>query len=373
MKREAFRLSQWGTRGSIDLYSCVFKAKDLVENAKIDRWSQRNYGGYQRVTSEQRLGYNRGSVVRYLVKEMGCFPSSVLLNVRGDVKFSKETTQDVYSRGVLDFDENEFWIIDGQHRIAGLDRAIQRNRDYEEYPVITSIVRLPERFDELLLFYIINRRQRGVSTELAYRHLQRMLWQKGEDWILDFEGKPGLDRSYSMEIVDILNKEPISPWSNRIRYVHEPRNTDHIIEDKHFASTLLPLLRDKNFVGIPIKKIAMYMIDFWNALYRIFPECISSPHQYNLMRRQGVYVMHKLFKVFYAHDLDEIIDEDSIYHRLDWLTSETTEHEVPDFRPPLTAGFWSTLDGSEYTQSATRVEKEKLFNCLCEKLWLSSA
>lgn len=188
MKIEAFKLSQWGMRGSIDLYSCVFKAKDLVENAKIDRWFQKNYGGYQRVISEQRLGFNRGSVVRYLVKELGCFPSSVLLNVRGDVAFSKETTQDVYSRGVLDFNEDEFWIIDGQHRIAALGRANQRNQDYENYPVIISIVRLPDRFDELLLFNIINRRQRGVSTELDYRHLQRMLWQKGEDWILDFEG-----------------------------------------------------------------------------------------------------------------------------------------------------------------------------------------
>ena len=60
----------------------------------------------------------------------------------------------------------------------------------------------------MLLFYIINRRQRGISTDLAYRHLQRMLWQKGEEWIMDFEGKPGLDRSYAIEIVDQLNKEP---------------------------------------------------------------------------------------------------------------------------------------------------------------------
>lgn len=373
MKIEAFKLSQWGVRGSIDLYNCVFKAKDLVENVKIDRWSQKNYGGYQRLTTEQRLGFNRGSVVRYLVKELGCFPSSVLLNVRGDVQFSSESTQDVYSRGILNFNEDEFWIIDGQHRIAALDRAIQRNKDYENYPVITSIVRLPERFDELMLFYIINRRQRGVSTELAYRHLQRMLWQKGEEWILDFEGKPGLDKSYSMEIVDILNTESMSPWNNRIRYVHEPRIDEHLIEDKHIASTLLPLLRDKNFSGVPIKKIAVILIDYWNALYRIFPECISSPHRYTLMKRQGVYAMHKLFKVFYAHSLDEIVDEDSIYQKLDWLTTETPEHEIRDFRPPLTSSFWSYTDGSDYVQSGTRREKDILFNCLCEKLWLASA
>lgn len=88
-----------------------------------------------------------------------------------------------------------------------------------------------------------------------------------------------------MEIVDILNKEPISPWNNRIRFVHELRSPDHLIEDKHIASTLLSFLKDKSFSGVPIKKIAVYLIDFWNALYRLFPECISSPHQYTLMRR----------------------------------------------------------------------------------------
>lgn len=77
-----------------------------------------------------------------------------------------------------------------------------------------------------------------------------------------------------------------------------------------------------------------------------------------------MYVMHKLFKVFYAHSLDEIVDEDSIYQKLDWLTSETPEHEIPDFRSPLTSAFWSTIDGSEYTQSATRNEKDRLFNGL---------
>jgi DGQHR domain-containing protein len=372
LKIEAFKLSQWGTRGNIDLYSCVLKARELVDHAKVDRWSPKNYGGYQRVPSERRLGLSRGAILRYLMRELGCFPSSVLLNVRGEVSFAPDKTLDWYSRGILNIDEKELWVIDGQHRIEALSRAIQRNEDYCNYPVITSIVRLPERFDELLLFYVINRRQRGVPTDLAYRHLQRMLWQKGEEWVLDFEGKPGLDKSYSMEVVDILNKEPISPWNGRIRYVHEPRSTEHLIEDNQIASTILPMLRDKSFKGLPIKKIASLLIDYWNALYRLFPECVSNPTAYMLMRRPGVYALHRLFKDLYSKVKEDTLDEEYLYLRLIWLNKETPEHYVPDFRPPLTPEFWSKKNGSTYVQSSTRRGRDELYNYLNEKLWLAN-
>ena len=42
------------------------------------------------------------------------------------------------------------------------------------------------------------------------------LSQWGQRRIMDFAGKPGLDRRYAIEIVDQLNKEPVSPWYGRI-------------------------------------------------------------------------------------------------------------------------------------------------------------
>ena len=47
------------------------------------------------------------------------------------------------------------------------------------------------------------------------------LSQWGQRGIMDFAGKPGLVRSYAIEIVDQLNKEPLSPWYGRIRFVGE--------------------------------------------------------------------------------------------------------------------------------------------------------
>ena len=89
----------------------------------------------------------RGSAVRYIIKEYGWFPASIVINVRGKVKFSSEYDWGWYSRGTLDMGKGELWLIDGQHRLEALRRAIGRNKDYMNYPVITSVLSLPERFD----------------------------------------------------------------------------------------------------------------------------------------------------------------------------------------------------------------------------------
>ncbi len=370
MKVEAFKLSQWGNRGIVEIYSCVFRARDLVDNVQYDRWGPKNYGGYQRETSSRRLGLARGSVLRYLMKEHGVFPTSILINARGNVSFDVNKPFEWYSSGMLELDKKNLWVIDGQHRIEALKLAMTRNKDFDNYPVITSIVKLPDRFDEMLLFYIINRRQRGIKTDLAYRHLQRMLWQKGEEWILDLEGKQGLDKSYSVEIVDLLNNEPMSPWNGRVRSVGEPRLSEHLIEDNQMSSTILPLLKDAKFKGMPIKEIAWYLVDFWNALYRLFPECFNSPRDYTLLKKPGIHSMHKLFHEIVTKDED--IDEELLYQRLRYLTKSTPDHSIPEFRPGLVSDFWSLEKGPDYVKSARRVDVEELFGYLNEKLWLAS-
>ena len=333
MKTEAFKLSQWGQRGIMDLYSCVFRAGDLVDRVKVDRWTPENYGGYQRFPSERRLGMARGSAVRYIIKEYGWFPSSIVINVRGKVTFSSDRDWGWCSRGTLDTGRSELWLIDGQHRLEALKRAIGRNKDYMNYPVTASVLSLPERFDEMLLFYIINRRQSGISTDLAYRHLHRMLWQKGEEWILDFAGKPGLDRSYAIEIVDQLNKEPVSPWYGRIRFVGEAMHEERVVNDNHASSSILPILKVPGFKGMPIKEIAWHLMDYWNTIYRFYTECINSPSLYSMTKRPGLTALNRFFIIIYAQEGK--VTEDLLYRLLSrlqmdkpWTTHSGTSSQV---------------------------------------------
>ena len=190
MEFDAFRVSQRGGWESFEIYVSVLMAQEVIDRCAIDRWTPQNQGGYQRFPVASQLKEGRGSAVRYLMREMGCFPTSILVNIRGETRFTKQMDLGACSIGRLDIGEERFWLIDGQHRIEALKRAIERNSDFETYPVILSILRQPARF-ELMLFYIVNRRQKSVPTDLAYRHLQRMLWERGTSWLSDLEGSRG--------------------------------------------------------------------------------------------------------------------------------------------------------------------------------------
>jgi DGQHR domain-containing protein len=296
------------------------------------------------------------------------------LNVRGDVSFIEEKHQSWFSYGLLDTERDDFWVIDGQHRIEALKRAIARNRDFEDYPVIASILRLPDRFDEMLLFYIVNRRQKGVKTDLVYRHLQRMLIRKGEEWLLDLEGKRGLTQSYAIEIVDVLNKEPVSPWYGRIREVGEPKHMDHIIKDSDMIQSISLILGEHYFKNKPIKEIAYHLIDYWNALYNIYPECFTDPKGFSLLQRPGMPALNRLFIDIYGLALQEgEVTEETMYNLLTRLLVETSNHPVPEFRYPIEPDFWGFNSGPVYGVATTRQNIQDLYDNLQEKIWLAGS
>ena len=182
--------------------------------------------------------------MRYLIKDQECFPTSILINVRGNLKYHMEKDLGWFTIGRLEIgDDENLWLLDGQHRIEALRRAKEGNLKFEDYPVVVSVLHLPNRFDELMHFYLVNRRQRRVPIDLVNKHLQQMLKERGENWLQEFEGKAGLYRGKAAEIVDILNVNPRSPWKGRIRQVTEIRRDEHLVRDKKMIKLIAGLLR----------------------------------------------------------------------------------------------------------------------------------
>ena len=68
-------------------YQTVVKLSDLDKRCKIDYWDRKsNKNGYQRRGSQARFKKAR----YYLMKEEGVLPQSILLNIRGRVRFKPE-------------------------------------------------------------------------------------------------------------------------------------------------------------------------------------------------------------------------------------------------------------------------------------------
>jgi len=371
LQLDAFSITQRGGLEGVDIYITVFKAKDIVDRYRIDRWTMDNPEGYQRMPSESRLMDRRGSPLRYLVREWGCFPTSILLNIRGDVRYVKEKDLGWFSYGMLDTGDESFWLIDGQHRVEALKRAIERNQDFEDYPVIASIMKLPERFDEMMLFYIVNKRQRSVPTDLVYRHLQRMLWKRGKQWVMDFEGSKGVRIGLATEVVDILNQSPQSPWHGRIQIVGERRHENHIVSDSHLIRSVSNLLRENILKGMPVSEIARLLIDYWNAVYQLYPECFTDPSAYTLLGTPGIQVMHMLFPLIYSKCIqDNRVEEIVMETHLEKLMEKTPSHTMPDLQGPVDSEFWSKTHGPLIAMSTGRQSREALYEGLVEKIRL---
>jgi len=346
MRLKAFSIRQRGGLEDVKVYVSTISAIELMERCSIDRWTIDNTKGYQRIPEEKRFSEGKGSIVRYLMKEIGCFPTSVLLNVRGELEFEESEDLGWCVLGDLDIGEERLWLIDGQHRVEALKRAVERNAEFERYPVIVSILQLAKRFDELMLFYIVNRRQRGVPTDLAYRHLQRMIWEKGTDWLYEIEGRRGVQLGLATEVVDYLCEDRRSPWYGRIRRVAEPKMDDHIVQDKVIIRSVADMLKDRVFEGMQVSEVADLLIDYWNSLSHTFPAAFEDPRPYTLLGTPGIFSLNKLFPSIYARCANGgMITEEGMRGVLGLLLKETPDHPEPDFRRPVNMDFWSKEHG----------------------------
>ncbi len=370
MEFEAFRITQRGGADGFDIYVSTMKARDLIDGVSLDHWSPENPQGYQRRPEASRLRDKRGGVLRYLLREIGCFPTSILLNVRGDARFTPERDLGWCSLGKLDVGEERLWLIDGQHRMEALRLAIQRNTDFEDYPIIVSILRRPERFDELMLFYIVNRRQRSVSTNLAYRHLQRMLWERGSAWLYEFEGPKSVRLGLASEVVDELDADPSSPWFGRIRRVGEDPAGDRFAADRVFTSSISEVLKEKAFVGVPVRDFASGLSAFWGEVRRLYPKAFEEPSGYLILSPVGIRAFNHLFASVYKMCLAEgPVTAEAMARRVDGLLAKTPGHAEPAFRRPLGAGFWLR---DRVIARVSEMSGAELGRSLAEKIGLSA-
>ena len=370
MELTAFRLTQSATVKTTGFYVTSIPAIELIERCAIDRWTPGNTRGYQRLPQRNRFKTRPGTIVRYLTKDLGCFPTSILVNVRGNLTYHMEQDLGWSSIGRLEIDDNEkLWLLDGQHRVEALRRAKETNIKFENYPVVVSILQLPNRFDELMHFYLVNRRQRRVPIDLVNKHLQQMLRERGEIWLQEFEGKAGLYRGKAAEIVDMLNGDPRSTWKGRIRQVTEIRRDEHLVRDQKMIKLIADILRTKECARLTNEEAADLLVDYWNSINRLYPGAFADPRAYTLLGDQGITSLHMLFPAIYGMCLEGgIVTGDRMIEILGKLKKETPDHPNSVFRAPITLGHWSRDEGPLEFTKTDRASIRELYRNLLEKI-----
>jgi DGQHR domain-containing protein len=372
----AFRIKQWGYgkgAGERSLYLTTLPVSYLALRAEIDRWTKDNREGYQRPPLESRLKQGKGSIVTYLLEEAGIFPTSVLLNVRQKLNFKEELRiSEKISYGRLSIpDDVKFWIVDGQHRLEALKRVISTKPEFQNYPVPVTIMDLDSKFEEMLLFYIVNSRQRRIPIDIAYRHLQSMV-EKVEtetkyEWIKNvLLGPQERRKGIAALIVDYLASDPGSPFYNRIRFVGEEREQWHLVDDSVLIRYVSKLLSEKTFGLMDPESVADLLMQYWKAIEELYPSCFKEGESanYTLLKHTGIASFTYLFPTIYGYCVKEAdVSKEKMKEFLAYLKEEVDDPSFSsDFRRPIDERWWSTAHGP----SIARATGEAMFNVITE-------
>ena len=281
MKVNAIPFVQHGTT----MYNAVMSATQIVSHYKADIWHPSNPDGYQRAVSIPRAK----KFGRFVAADVS--PPALLANIRSEDKDKVN-----YANGQLEIpDDVQLWLVDGQHRAAGLAELVESAAEKYgnlQFPVIIMLGE--DVYEEAKQFVIVNSSQKRVRTDLGERFLQKQAKIEGTEKLLQ-KGIKNIEWvPTAIEIVDSLNTADQGIWHDLIRLPNEPKGTT-IVSQKGFSDSLKPLLKeDARYFRRSAAYISPIITRYWEAIKEVYPEPFESPEEFVLQKTTGVVTLHSI-------------------------------------------------------------------------------
>ena len=318
----------------------VLRAGDLVRVTRIDPYRSTlepddPAQGYQRPPERSRIT----RIGTYLIRQLGegLFPTAVVLASRQPVPFADGTIR-------LSMDQ-PLQVIDGQHRIAGLRYAIDEKQHHEfaDFPVPAVILEVSDRLTEMNQFRIINGTAKSVRTDLVNAILTATVTALGDDAIKDSDRW----KVVTTRVVDQLNRDPRSPWFERISMPDETARTapdSKIVRATSFLTSLKPVynwLKQLGFfrelsVEAESEKLYEVVVAYWDALKQLVPDAFAEPEQYVVQKTPGLFSLHLLLQ-------EELLP--SAYRGRRAWSAETFRQFIEDSPEITDPRFWHVAEG----------------------------
>jgi len=274
------------TRSGTPMVTGVIPAGMLVSRYVVPRRDSRTKSGYQREISTARV--NR--LMKDLRSKRVDLPTSVLVNLRNFDPL--EHLVEDGDRLKFRLGDEKLHVVDGQHRVAALDRLVQEDPDkWSDFELpFVSMLGASER-EEIRQFYVVNSTAKSVRTDLALDLLKQRaesepgvmdaLTENGETW-----------KVKGQQLVEDLEKT--SPlWKGRIRFPGEgPTGT--VIGSAGLVGSLRPLLSTPYFGSITTANQVKVLSAYWEGVRQVVPEVFAEPSEYVIQKSTGVQIMHGL-------------------------------------------------------------------------------
>ena len=264
--------------------------------------------GYQRREETPRIK-KLGNWLRSCLQngEPVLMPTAILTSTRdAKVEYNPDTREVVLHK------TRPLYVVDGQHRKAGLryainDKGLDELRSFE-MPLI--IVEDLSREEEMQQFAIVNGNQKGVRTDLVNMILTQLASAKGDEFIPERDQwKVVVSRT-----IAALNEERSGTWEGRIVMPNERAPTaaeiaaDPTLEDKglvratSFMTSLKPIYEylrqyfDSRSLSSEARAEEMTRIvgSFWSAVRRLNPTAFKNPGEYVIQKTPGIFALHRM-------------------------------------------------------------------------------
>ena len=277
-------------RPDVNLYVTAISLKDLLGRFDCDTYSSDNPSGYQRPLTSSRLR----KISYYVREEEGMLPTSIVLCLRQPHRARFESADG--ASGTLMIDPGvPMWVVDGQHRLYGLQRALQKDKakwlaDYQLPVVIMDGI---DAYEEMRTFHVINTRQKGVPTDIVDRHLLSMREAEGLA-LIEREGEKNYLRGRATLLADRFNNDESSPWRGLIRMPGDPLKPEHMLKQHSLVTSLEPVLRDGFVKRVTDEEAAQLLLNYWKAARDIWSTAFETPKDYVLQKPLGAAVLHQI-------------------------------------------------------------------------------
>jgi DGQHR domain-containing protein len=276
----------------VNLYITALPLKDLLGRFDSDTYSSENPSGYQRPVTKARLR----KISQYVRNEEGLLPTSIVLCIRQPHSAIFESAGGGDSGTISIAPDIPLWVVDGQHRLFGLYRAMTKDKAkwLADYALPVVIVDGIDAYEEMRTFHVINTRHKGVPTDVVDRHLETMRDAEGLA-LIEREGEKNYLRGRATTLTDVLSGEDSSPWQGMIRMPGDPPRPEHMLKQHSMVTSLEAVLKDSFMKRVSDEEAAKLLLNYWNAATDIWRTAFDTPKEYVIQKPLGVGALHHIF------------------------------------------------------------------------------
>ena len=285
-------------RGDILTVIGSMSAEVLVSHYSVPHRNVLKETGYQRNPTESRIT----QLARELRNRSVDLPTSVLLNLR-NVSTDEVLTRNDPDEFTLSLDpgkastDHRLFVVDGQHRIRALERAIN------DYDVGIRKMKIPfvcmigaDEFQEMEQFHVVNSNAKSVQTDLALNLLKARA--AGDPNFASWIEERGRQWEITAQTLTERLATSSNTWRGRIRLPNTSQGETTVPSGAFVRSLKSLLTQTALFRSIkPVERQAQVIDAYWRSIRRVLPDAFDNPSNFNIQKGVGVEVLHSIFPV----------------------------------------------------------------------------